>query len=452
MWYMIPSLADIVAELTPVFTQPSLFANCQLLLGWVMCLGTHRIQRAAENITPHSVPDHSQRHHLDVFYNFFERSAWNPIFLAQAVGHLIVTHLPVGPVITLVVDDTLLHKRGKSVWGLGWWRDAVASTEKRVATASGHNWVVMAVAICLPFSNVPIIAFPLTARLHRPGKGQPSCVDLTREMLADVVRWFPEHNFTLVGDGAYAAKGLLEGLDSRVELVGRLRGDAALYDPRVPAAPASKRGRKAQKGPRLPKPKEMAAQADGKRKGQAGSWQTVSVDIYGTVRELWVVSYQALWPRVVGLRPIKVVVVRDPSGKMRDAYLFTTDLNATVEWVIQKFAWRWSIEVLFRTSKQVMDVEAPQHWCQASVETVAQWVWSMQSVIMVWYYVHGHQTAEAAALKQRHGEWEREWSLNHMLRVLRQVTLNATIKADSTDPSELQQMIQMLKNWGNMAA
>ena len=28
----------------------------------------------------------------------------------------------------LVLDDTLLHKRGKSVYGLGWFRDAVAST------------------------------------------------------------------------------------------------------------------------------------------------------------------------------------------------------------------------------------------------------------------------------------------------------------------------------------
>src|SRR5437764_3695355 len=35
---------------------------------------------------------------------------------------------------------TTLFRSGKSVWGLGWWRDAVASTKKRVATASGHNW------------------------------------------------------------------------------------------------------------------------------------------------------------------------------------------------------------------------------------------------------------------------------------------------------------------------
>jgi hypothetical protein len=43
----------------------------------------------------------------------------------------------------------LAHKTGKGVWGLGWFRDAVASTRKRVATAPGHNWVVLAIAFCV---------------------------------------------------------------------------------------------------------------------------------------------------------------------------------------------------------------------------------------------------------------------------------------------------------------
>jgi hypothetical protein len=49
-----------------------------------------------------------------------------------------------------VVDDALLHKRGKHVYGLGWFRDAVASTAKRVATAGGNQWVVVGLAICSP--------------------------------------------------------------------------------------------------------------------------------------------------------------------------------------------------------------------------------------------------------------------------------------------------------------
>jgi len=347
----------------------------------------------------------------------------------------------------------LAHKRGKSVWGLGWFRDACASTQKRVATAPGHNWVVLAVAVCLPLSNTPILALPLVARLHRPGKGQPSCPALAKQMLGEVLEWFPGRRFVLVGDGAYASKELLLGLDERVTFVGRMRGDAALYDPRVPDPKPGKRGPKPQKGPRLPKPKEAAAKADRKRT-QAGQWlwQAVEVVVYGCARSLKAVTYEAVWPTVRGLRPVRVVVVRDPEGRMRDCYLFSTDPEALPGWVITQFAWRWAIEVLFRASKQVLDIEAPQHWCQESVEKVAPWVWSMQSVIMVWYITAGHTLPEAQELRARMGEWDSEWSLRHMIQVLRSATLNATINPNSADEAQLRDMVETLKKWGNLAA
>src|SRR5262249_19857629 len=112
-------------------------------------------------------------------------------------------------------------------------------------------------------------------------------------------------------------------LDERVTFVGRMRGDAALYDPAVPRARKGKRGRKPQKGPRLPKPKEAAAKADRKRTATGEwAWQAVTALAYGCWRHLRAVSYEAVWPRVLGLRRIRVIVVRDPEGRMRDCYLF----------------------------------------------------------------------------------------------------------------------------------
>src|SRR5579863_4015715 len=175
MWTMIVSLDAIVEDLRPAFTTPSFVTCCQLLLGWIMCLGQHTLRRVAKNVQPDISYDHSRRHGLDDCYNFMERSAWTPQGLAYRVAVLVFTRLKFLCPITLLVDDTLAHKRGKSVWGLGWFRDACASTKKRVATAPGHNWVVLAVAVCLPGSGVPLLALPLIARLHRPGKGQPSC-------------------------------------------------------------------------------------------------------------------------------------------------------------------------------------------------------------------------------------------------------------------------------------
>jgi len=453
MWTMIGTLECVVDELAPAFTQPSYGSAAELLLGWIMCLGRHTLRRVGQTAHPEEVPDHSQRHGLDNAYNFFARSACTPGALSYRVALLVFTRLKLLGTITLLVDDTLAHKRGKSVWGLGWFRDACASTKKRVATAPGHNWVVLAVAVCLPGTGVPILALPLCARLHRPGKGQPSCPELAKEMLAEVLQWFPGKRFTLVGDGAYASKTLLADLDERVRFVGRLRGDAALYDPRVPVAKPGKPGRKARKGPKLPKPKEAAAKADRKRL-QAGpwQWQAVAVVVYGCVRCLKAVAYEALWPTVLGQRTARIVVVRDPSGRMRDCYLFTTDLSASDAWVITQFAWRWSIEVLFRASKQVMDLEAPQHFCQQSVEKLAPWVWSMQSVIMVWYVTAGHTLPEAQELRSLMGAWVSEWSLRHMIQVLRRATLNATINPNSAEEAELRDMVETLKKWANLAA
>src|ERR1700730_12102290 len=215
MWQMIDSLDAIVQHLQPAFTVRSLVRAQQLLLGWGMCLGKHTLARVAHSAQPQPPPDNAQRHGLDSYYNFSERSAWTVSGLAYHVAVLVLTRLTFFGRITLLVDDTLAHKRGKSVWGMGWWRDAVASTKKRVATASGHNWVVLAVAYCLSFSNTPILALPLLARLHLPGKGQPSCPALAKQMLAEVLDWFPKHTFTLVGDGAYACKELLMDLDGR---------------------------------------------------------------------------------------------------------------------------------------------------------------------------------------------------------------------------------------------
>jgi hypothetical protein len=452
MWPMIPSLDAVVQALAPAFSQPSFHTHCQLLLGWVLCLGRHRLCRVADTAQPQTLRDHSQRHGLDTTYNFFARSGWPVSGLAYRVAVLLLTRLRLSGVLTLLVDDTLAHKRGKQVWGLGWFRDAVASTRKRTATASGHNWVVVAVAVCLPGTKAPILALPLLARLHRPGKAHPSCPQVARALLAEVLAWFPTRRFTLVGDGAYASKALLADLDERVTFVGRLRGDAAVYDPRLPKTKKGQRGRKAQKGPRLPSPKAAAAKADRKRSATGDWWwQEVTVTAYGAERVLRAVAYQAVWPRVLGLRPVRVVVVRDPQGKLDDAYLFTTDLQAGVAWVITQFAWRWSIEVLFRASKQVLDIEGPQHYSQAAVEKVAPWVWSLQSVVMVWYLTAGRELPEAEELRNVMGAWDSEWSLRHMVAVLRRATLNALIKPKSAEPTELLKLLEALKNCVNLA-
>src|SRR5439155_24526737 len=102
MWVMIPSLDGIVAVLAPAFTQPTFASNGCFLLGWIMCLGKHTLLRVGENTRAQVLPDHSGRHGLDRYYNFFERSAWDPKALAYRVAVLLLTRLNLSGCITLL--------------------------------------------------------------------------------------------------------------------------------------------------------------------------------------------------------------------------------------------------------------------------------------------------------------------------------------------------------------
>jgi hypothetical protein len=234
VWSIIPSLDILLQDLAIAFTEPSFQTHRDLFLGWLMCIGKRTEYRVFQTIQANSVVSRVEHHPFDRFYNFFSRSAWTVESLAHQLGVAVVVALNPTGLLYLVVDDTLLHKRGTKVYGLGWFRDAVASTAKRVATASGNNWVVMGLAIPIPFCPDQIVCLPLLARLHLPDKRSPSCVDLAAEMLAEILKWFPDRQIVLVGDGAYAANGLLGNLDSRVKYVGRIRGDAEIYDPQPP--------------------------------------------------------------------------------------------------------------------------------------------------------------------------------------------------------------------------
>ena len=263
MFTSIPSLDPVLQCLLPAFTEPSFQTHIEVLLGWVMCLGKRTEFGVFQAIQADTPLSRKERHPFDRFYNFFSRTAWTVHDLARQLAVATVIALDPRDRLYLVVDDTLLHKRGKHVYGLGWFRDAVASTAKRVATASGNHWVVIGLAICIPRTN-KIYCLPIYAKLHLAGKNHPSEATLAKEMLQDLLGWFPQRKLVFIGDGAYSASNLLADLDPRVTYVGVMRADAAIYDPVVPKQSKSKPGRKATKGPRLPNPKEAVRE---------GRWQ-----------------------------------------------------------------------------------------------------------------------------------------------------------------------------------
>ena len=225
MEQLIPSLAVLLEGFADCFRHEVFQTFRVLVAAWATCPGPHTISEVWQ------ATGLAARRHHDLAYSLFHSARWDWDDLAKVLVLLVVAHLLPTGTVWLVVDDTLAHKRGQSVWGLGWFRDAVASTRKRVATASGHNWVVMAVAFCWPGSGAPILAIPLLARLHRGDPSEPGPSQLAKEMLAQIAGWYPDKQITLVGDGAYASKELLAELQAGVEFVGGMAGGGIPFVP-----------------------------------------------------------------------------------------------------------------------------------------------------------------------------------------------------------------------------
>ena len=170
-------------------------------------------------------------------------------------------------------------------------------------------------AICIP-GTTRIYCFPIHARLHLAGKGQKSEATLAKEML-DSLEWCSDRKLVFLGDGAYSMKNLLGDLDPRVNYVGVMRADAAIFDPMPPKQSKSRRGPKAKKGRRLPI----------RRRQEKAEHNPVGADLEFGKRSkprLWRDTQVASGlvsgglARVRGLGPILVVLVRDPRGKFQD--------------------------------------------------------------------------------------------------------------------------------------
>ena len=451
MWSVIPSLDLILQGLAVAFTEPSAETFREVFIGWVMCLGRRTEFRVFEAFEGKAVC-RNERHPFDRYYNFFSRSAWTVSDLARRVAIQIVVALnPVGE-LYLVVDGTLLHKSGKQVFGLGWFYDAVRSTEKRAVTSPGNQWIVLGLAIRIPATQ-KVFCLPIHAMLQQPGKNQPGPADLARQMLTEVLAWFPDRKLVLIGDGGFSAKNLLHDLNERVTYVGLMRGDASINNPDTPVRRKGRSGPTPKYGLRLPSPREVAQKAN-RAKGKTAKWRWKKIDVtaYGATRKFQVCAFQAVWPKVFGKRPIRIVVCRGLEVGFGEVYLYTTRLDADPAWVVETYACRTSIEVAFKDSKQVMEIQKPQHWCEGSICKLAPCVWLMQSLITLWYLTEGKNLSEARAARKQLGPWETEWSLRHMLRMLRRETLRAAINTISPRKHDLQKFIDGLENYLNLAA
>ena len=411
--------------------------RCSLLiitLGWILCSGKRTMTGIIRAAGTHATKSH------DAYQGFFSKARWEMDTLWQLLVGILCTLLPKDKPILLVGDDSLFKHWGRKIWGAGLYRDAVRSSKKYPAYAWGLNWVVLAIVVEPPFLPGHLVALPIMARLNpkvpaskKKGRGSAkkhTTVSLMSEMIFQIATRMPERLFVFCGDGAYAS--LAKQLPDNVQLVSRIRKDAALFGPPAPQK-AHKPGRPRKKGQRLPSPKDMPP-ADKK------DWRMVKLRLYRKIVRRQVFQFQALWYEVAPDRPVNIVLVRDPQNPCADEFFFTTDLTLSIAQTIYIYTGRWPIEVVFRESKQYLGIQDSQARTQQAVLRTTPFCLWLNSLIKVWFIL---ENKNKKIVVSKHDPWypsKSTISFQDMLNALRHTFWSNSFSGMSTSDDNLEKL------------
>lgn len=386
-----------------------------LLTGWVL---SQRTRFVSDMIVS---SDATRKCAWANFYRFFNRYKWSMDAVLLLLLCLIIDRFfPPGTMITLAVDDTLCRKRGLRLFGVGMHYDPLISSKGKKLTSWGHNWVVVCVIIHgLPWAPKVAWSLPVGFRLYlnqqgvtkgkkknakgktkkqtsrKNAAGHRTRPKLALEILQIIAERFPDREFLVSGDSLYGGKSVVRHLPSNMNMISRAPLNAALYAPA--ATPTEKKsGRPRKKGDRLP---SIEAWAD----DPSSRWTTFEFNEYGLHCKLRWKHQDALYYTVGGPRLLRIVLVEDLSGGRGRQVFFSTTIQLNVPFILRTYAKRWSIEVTFENSKQLLGIADPAVRKEESVRRVAPTAGVLYGLIFLWFDDEGH----------RHVEFpDRPWYLN----------------------------------------
>lgn len=385
---LVSAWTSLCQQLAPAFTAPTLATFLQLVTGWTMCRGRALVTHFIGAIGPSALLGHPAKH-WTTYEKFFHRAAWEPddvtrLLLQRVVEPLLAAQDGDDGWLDLLIDDTTAGRCGDHVALAGYFKDASVSNAKGKVVHWSHNWVVGVVAVGLTRWRGWVCGLPVLAALYRkPADCDDDHPFRTRQQLAArMIRQahaaLPGRRIRVKADGQYATK---EVAGACVEvggvLISRLRGDAALFALPPRRKPAGRCGPAKRRGRRLSTPKAMA-------KRKAG-WRTLYVTLHGKRVRRRVKSRVCLWWHVCKAHPVKVVIVRNPTGRGRDDYLLSTDPAMDDRDVIGHYAGRWPVEEVIHDAKQHDGLEQTAGWCERTVLRQAPIALVKQTLVKAWY-------------------------------------------------------------------
>jgi hypothetical protein len=400
-----PTLAVLLSAFASCFQARSVVVFHWLVVGWIQCQGRRTLTGVA------LASGAMAACHISVFHRFFSRASWSLDALGRVVFTLALTWLPADQPLVVLGDDTLARKGGKSIALASMHHDPLLSSARKPFASFGHVWVVLAVWLPLPFGSGRGFALPVLFRLyvgakrggerHRAGQRQARVgprlqaartahaqhqpttkLELLREMVALVAQWAGERAVYLVVDSAYAGRTVLEDRPANVQVVSRLRLDAALYAP-PPRRRPGQQGRPRRRGDRLPALQDLIA--------RRRHWTTLRLVLYGRAVEPRIMPFTALWYGALRSQSVRIAVVRDPRGRRRDAAFFCTDLDRDAAFILETYSRRWTLEVTFHDAKQHLGFGQAQTQTPTAVQRTAPFAGLVYSLVLLWAAAHLQQ-------------------------------------------------------------
>ena len=327
-------------------------------------------------------------------YRLFERERFDKEALFAPARRGACSRLGENDPLVVLMDDTLVRKRGRRVFGASWKRDPLgppfcnnfvwgqrflqlsAALPEGVGLRRARGIPIDLTHCPLPkkpWRNAPPEAWEEYQRLQKTMKvsvvGGNRIKALRASMDADPGNG--HRPLILAVDGSFTNKTVFRDLPENTTVVGRIRKDARLF---LPPAPSDRprRGRRPWYGDPLPTPEQI-------RQDPSLPWITVPAWGSGQIHRFEVKTLAPVRWAGSGRKDVRLVVIRPLAYRPRKrarllyrdpVYLVCTNPELPLGQLLQSFLWRWEIEQNFRDEKTVLGVGEAQVRTKTAVETV----------------------------------------------------------------------------------
>ena len=365
----------VLTSFVPVFSCPVFKNALELMSAHFLCTSKRTVTNLIKRLGKH------KDNKFTKYFYVLRKAKWSAFTCSKILLLLILERLlPKDARIEINIDTHLNRRRGPKIKGIGYHRDAVASSKKQKVLTTGHNWLVAAVCIRIFGSkykwSLPFLSYLLTpekplssSRNKADLKGKSRHKKMTKvtcQIVLQIRRWLGKNReIVIVADSAFCCREICKTcIKHNVVFCTQLRLDASLYD--FPPTRKSGRGRPRVVGKRLPNLETLVN--DKKQK-----WVRLSAPWYsGKTKNLDVLTGTCLWyHNSVGGVPIRWIITKDPNGENKPIAILVTDFRICAEQAIAFFVGRWPIETTFQEINQHLGLETIHTWSDTSINRTA---------------------------------------------------------------------------------